>query len=57
MEMWFSDIHTDGVKLSILIEEQLFSSQSEVQRIDVLESRDFGEDSGRGRRFDVHRAG
>ena len=42
MEMWFSDIHTDGVKLSIRIEEQLFSAQSEVQRIDVLESRDFG---------------
>ena len=42
MEMWFSDIHTDGVKLSIKIEEQLFSAQSEVQRIDVLESKDFG---------------
>ena len=28
MEMWFSDIHTDGVKLSIRIEEQLFSAQS-----------------------------
>ena len=42
MEMWFSDIHTDGVKLSIRIEEQLFSAQSEVQRIDVLESKDFG---------------
>ena len=42
MEMWFSDMHTDGVKLSIKIEEQLFSAQSEVQRIDVLESKDFG---------------
>ena len=31
-----------GVKLSIRIEEQLFSAQSEVQRIDVLESKDFG---------------
>ena len=42
MEMWFSDIHTDGVKLSIRIEEQLFSAQSDIQRIDVLESKDFG---------------
>ena len=42
MEMWFSDIHTDGVKLSIRIEEQLFSAQREVQRIDVLESKAFG---------------
>ena len=42
MEMWFSDIHTDGVRLSIRIEEQLFSAQSEEQRIDVLESKDFG---------------
>ena len=31
MEMWFSDIHTDGVKLSIRIEEQLFSAQSDIQ--------------------------
>ena len=36
MEMWFSDIHTDGVKLSIRIEEQLFSSQSEVQWMEIL---------------------
>ena len=42
MEMWFSDIHTDGVKLSIRIEEQLFSAQSDIQRIYVLESKDFG---------------
>ena len=42
MEMWFSDEHTDNVKLSIRIEKQLFSAQSEIQRIDVLESKEFG---------------
>ena len=40
--MWFSDMHTENVKLSIKIERQLFSAQSEYQRIDVLESREFG---------------
>lgn len=42
VEMWFSDMHTENVKLSIKIERQLFSAQSEYQRIDVLESREFG---------------
>lgn len=42
MEMWFSDIHTDNVKLSIRVEQQLFSAQSEFQRIDVLDSKEFG---------------
>lgn len=42
MDMWFSDEHTDNVKLSIRVEQQLFSAQSELQRIDVLESREFG---------------
>lgn len=42
MEMWFSDEHTDNVKLSIRVEQQLFSAQSEFQRIDVLASKEFG---------------
>ena len=40
--MWFSDEHTDNVKLSIRVDKQLFSAQSEFQRIDVLESKEFG---------------
>ena len=42
MEMWFSDQHTENVKLFIRINEQLFSAESELQRIDVLESKEFG---------------
>ncbi len=42
MEMWFSDEHTDNVKLSIRVDKQLFSAQSEFQRIDVLESKEVG---------------
>ncbi|MBO8463603.1 MAG: polyamine aminopropyltransferase [Firmicutes bacterium] len=42
MEMWFSDEHTPNVKLSIRIEKQLFSGQSDFQRIDVLDSKEFG---------------
>ena len=33
MEMWFSDEHTDNVKLSIRVDKQLFSAQSEFQRL------------------------
>lgn len=42
MDIWFSDEHTDNVKLSIRVEQQLFSAQSEFQRIDVLDSKEFG---------------
>ncbi len=38
MEMWFHDEHTDNVKLAIRVDYQVFSAQSEIQRIDVLES-------------------
>lgn len=36
MEFWFSERHTDNVELSIRVEKQLFSGQSDFQRIDVL---------------------
>ena len=42
MELWFSERHTPNVKLSIRVEQQLYSGQSDFQRIDVFESKDFG---------------
>ena len=42
MEMRFHDEHTDNVKLAIRVDYQVFSAQSEIQRIDVLESKEFG---------------
>ena len=42
MELWFSEKHTPHVKLSIQVDRQLYSAQSEFQRIDVFESQEFG---------------
>ena len=42
MDFWFSEMHTDNVKMSIRVEKQLFSSQSDFQRIDVFDSLEFG---------------
>ncbi len=42
MDLWYSERHTEHVKLSIRIDRQLFSGQSEFQRIDVFESPEFG---------------
>ena len=42
MEMWFSQLHTANVKLNVRIDRQLFSGESEFQRIDVFESEDLG---------------
>lgn len=42
MDFWFSEMHTHNVKMSIRVEKQLFSGQSDFQRIDVFESEEFG---------------
>ena len=42
MDFWFSEQHTKDVKLSIRIDRQLYSSQSEFQRIDVFDTPAFG---------------
>ncbi|MBR1393895.1 MAG: polyamine aminopropyltransferase [Ruminococcus sp.] len=42
MDFWFSEFHTDNVKMSIRVEKQLFSGESDFQRIDVFESEEFG---------------
>ena len=42
MELWFSDYHTDQVKVSVKVEKQLFGEETDFQRIDVFESKEFG---------------
>ena len=42
MEFWFSEMHTPNVKFSIRVDKQLYSGQSDFQRIDVFESPEFG---------------
>ncbi|MCI8453278.1 MAG: polyamine aminopropyltransferase [Lachnospiraceae bacterium] len=42
MEFWFAELHTANVKLNVRIEKQLFSGESEYQRIDVFDSEEFG---------------
>lgn len=42
MELWFTEKHTEHVQLSIQVDKQLYSSQSEFQRIDIFESPEFG---------------
>ena len=38
MDLWFSEAHSPDVKLSIRVDKQLYSAQSEFQRIDVFHS-------------------
>lgn len=42
MELWFTERHTSNVKFSIRVNRQLYSAQSEFQRIDVFDSKEFG---------------
>lgn len=42
MELWFTEEHTPDVRFSIKVERTLHTEQSDFQRIDVFESREFG---------------
>ncbi|MDO4813535.1 MAG: polyamine aminopropyltransferase [Gemella sp.] len=42
MDLWFSEFHQDGVKLSINVEREVYSEKSEYQHISVLESKEYG---------------
>lgn len=42
MNLWFSEEHTKHVKLSIRVDQQLYSAESDFQRIDIFESEEFG---------------
>jgi len=42
MELWFTEEHTPDVRFSIMIDKTLHSEQTEFQRIDVFESKEFG---------------
>ena len=42
MELWFSEPHTKNVKLSVKVEKQLYCEKSRYQRIDILETVEFG---------------
>jgi spermidine synthase len=42
MELWYSEQHTDYVRFSLKIKEQLFCGKSEFQQIDILDTYEFG---------------
>lgn len=42
IDIWFSQMDTDNVKTSVRVEKQLYSGQSDYQRIDVFQSQEFG---------------
>lgn len=42
MELWFSEKHTKGVKLSIQVDRHIYSGKSQFQRIDIFDSPEFG---------------
>ena len=42
MELWYTEEHSENVRFSIKVEEQLYSAQSQFQRIDVFQSKEFG---------------
>lgn len=42
MELWYTENHTDHVRFSLKVKEQLVSRQSDFQHIAILESYEFG---------------
>lgn len=42
MDLWFSEYHSDNVKLSLKIKQQLVNEQSDFQQIAIMDSEEFG---------------
>ncbi|EHQ87354.1 polyamine aminopropyltransferase [Desulfosporosinus youngiae] len=42
MELWYTEQHTKNVRFSIKVEKPLYTGESEFQRIDVFNSKEFG---------------
>ena len=42
MDLWFTENHTENVRLSIKVDRQLYTAKSEFQRIDIFDSEEFG---------------
>lgn len=42
MELWYTEKHSDDVQFSIRVEKQLYTEETEYQRIDVMTSKEFG---------------
>ena len=42
MDLWFSEVYTPNVKLSIKVDKHVFSGKSDLQRIDIFDSYEFG---------------
>lgn len=42
MQLWYTEKHSPDVEFSIKVDRQLYTGQSEFQRIDVFDSKEFG---------------
>lgn len=42
MELWYTEQHTDHVRFSMKVKEQLFNRQSDYQHIAILDTEEFG---------------
>lgn len=42
MELWYTEEHTDNARLSMKVKEHLFTGQSDFQKIDVIDTYEFG---------------
>lgn len=42
MELWFTEDHTSDVRFSMKVNEHLYTKQSEFQRIDIFDTKEFG---------------
>lgn len=42
MEVWYTEDHSPGVRLSMKVEQHLYSGKSDFQKIDILQTTEFG---------------
>lgn len=42
MDLWYTEKHTEGAGMTLQVEKTLFSGESDFQKLDIVETRDYG---------------
>lgn len=42
MDLWYTEKHTDGAGITLRVKKSLFSGESEFQKLDIVDTVDYG---------------
>ena len=56
MDLWYTEKHSENVGITMKVTKSLFSGESEFQKLEILETLEYGQDDAPRRPGHGHRA-